>query len=951
MPSTACAVRLPAALLLLAALLFSLVPSAVCQSCTSSSTVGTDAWVYYDVFMIPYDTAVDFGHYSITLFPVTVPAAAVGQPVVSFSAVLDNFYKKYGPNDYYPDTVGNLAMGLYQDGGSNGYQLLAQSVNLQYNQATDGPYILSGAVSGSAVVPVPDVTTLYLAIAADVQFTLYCDGSSDGLSQFLEYDSSQPLPATLSFTAPVQGQNGALSFDYCTGAATQLCTEYGTATYNSLGSATLSPVNTDGALILFPASVPSWEAGAVVSSFNVILSSYANPVSQYTDMALALYSANGDGSFTLVAQSVNYLYTASTAGPYTVTLAAQSAATLPAAGAQLFLALASNGQFSTYVQGDGEYELEFYNYDPSTPLPSPFTPSSGTGLDYALAVDICAACLQFGTASYDSLDSASVYPVKNAGLLTLFPVSIPASSTGGVISSFNVVLNSYADPTSGPRSDLALALYSANDDGSVSLVVQSVNYVYDPSAAGPYTVTLVAQSAATLPAGAQLLLAIASNGQFSLYTGYTGDFEYDFYSYDPSTPLPGQFTPAYHYSDMDFALAVDICGGATPSTAAQASSSTGISSSSSALPTPTPSLSSSSSSALVLTPPPSCGGDYDVYGLPGFLDAEDATLNTIPGNLMIIFSLNISSSSSAAGEIASAFSLIMGPTSDSTSANVAVALYTYNYDFTFSLLVQSVNLVYDASTAGPYTLTVPAAYAATLPAGDLFIAITSDASYGIYAIIDDYYDWKHFSYSPGTALPSTVEFDYYYYGLNYALAVDVCSTPPAPSPSSSSSSTGVAVQPPTLEGKNLIRNPGFESGSFSPYTLSGDCGGDAVVQGKGRAHGGRYFASLGQSGACSVSQSVTLSPGRSYYLSFWLANAAHGSNSFTVTASIAGQHSAPTVIVSEKHVQHQGYTQYTASIAAPAKGHRQLTLTFTSQDGGGSFRLDDLSLRMEQDST
>ncbi len=81
---------------------------------------------------------------------------------------------------------------------------------------------------------------------------------------------------------------------------------------------------------------------------------------------------------------------------------------------------------------------------------------------------------------------------------------------------------------------------------------------------------------------------------------------------------------------------------------------------------------------------------------------------------------------------------------------------------------------------------------------------------------------------------------------------------------------------------NLIVNGGFETGNFSGWTQGGNPGFTNVIT--GIAHSGTYAADLGPVGSDGfLSQTLTTTPGKSYRVSFWLANTAFNTPTGPVT--------------------------------------------------------------------
>jgi len=81
---------------------------------------------------------------------------------------------------------------------------------------------------------------------------------------------------------------------------------------------------------------------------------------------------------------------------------------------------------------------------------------------------------------------------------------------------------------------------------------------------------------------------------------------------------------------------------------------------------------------------------------------------------------------------------------------------------------------------------------------------------------------------------------------------------------------------------NLVANCGFETGTFTGWTQSGNTGFTAVVAGS--AHSGAFGATFGPVGSLGfITQNLVTVPGATYDLSFWLRNAAGTPNQFTAS--------------------------------------------------------------------
>jgi hypothetical protein len=145
---------------------------------------------------------------------------------------------------------------------------------------------------------------------------------------------------------------------------------------------------------------------------------------------------------------------------------------------------------------------------------------------------------------------------------------------------------------------------------------------------------------------------------------------------------------------------------------------------------------------------------------------------------------------------------------------------------------------------------------------------------------------------------------------------------------------------------NLLVNPGFESGSFSGWTQSGNTGDTCVtasacggfVSGLS-PHSGTRFAALGPIGSNGfLAQTFNDTAGQVLDVSFYLANSfAAGSNQGDNFAVSFDSSSLLNLI----NLPAQGYTLYNFTVVAT--GHDTLTFGRFRNDGG-FFGLDDVSV-------
>ncbi|HEY4283699.1 MAG TPA: hypothetical protein VGM62_11605 [Chthoniobacterales bacterium] len=146
---------------------------------------------------------------------------------------------------------------------------------------------------------------------------------------------------------------------------------------------------------------------------------------------------------------------------------------------------------------------------------------------------------------------------------------------------------------------------------------------------------------------------------------------------------------------------------------------------------------------------------------------------------------------------------------------------------------------------------------------------------------------------------------------------------------------------------NLVVNPGFETGSFSGWTLVDTSGLSNVGSDPLFAHSGTYHANLGTnpvppgpSNIGSLSQNLLTSPGSLYNLSFWLANDVDPNLSPVTTFSVFWN--GVSVFTLTPNSPAFGYTQFSvANLAAPTGS---TPLEFRFQHDNDFFRLDDVAV-------
>lgn len=135
---------------------------------------------------------------------------------------------------------------------------------------------------------------------------------------------------------------------------------------------------------------------------------------------------------------------------------------------------------------------------------------------------------------------------------------------------------------------------------------------------------------------------------------------------------------------------------------------------------------------------------------------------------------------------------------------------------------------------------------------------------------------------------------------------------------------------------NIVTNCGFETGTFSGWTLANTNA--TGVESFGFDEGpnsGNYFAALGNVGSDgSVSQTLSTVAGQTYDVSFWLANDGDLPNDFS--ASFGG-----TPLVSLSQAPAMPYTLY-SFVETSSSG--STLLNFTERNDPGYWGLDDVSV-------
>ncbi|HEY1783894.1 MAG TPA: carbohydrate binding domain-containing protein [Pirellulales bacterium] len=142
--------------------------------------------------------------------------------------------------------------------------------------------------------------------------------------------------------------------------------------------------------------------------------------------------------------------------------------------------------------------------------------------------------------------------------------------------------------------------------------------------------------------------------------------------------------------------------------------------------------------------------------------------------------------------------------------------------------------------------------------------------------------------------------------------------------------------PGWAEASNLVDNPGFETGDFTDWTVSGETAYTHVVSYPPYVNTGSYGAQFsGVSGDNGMlSQTLSTVPGQAYIVDFWLYSDGATPNSFSVTFDGIS-------LFSQINLAASPYSEYSFT---PTAIDSSATLQFTAYDNPGFFGLDDISV-------
>jgi len=167
---------------------------------------------------------------------------------------------------------------------------------------------------------------------------------------------------------------------------------------------------------------------------------------------------------------------------------------------------------------------------------------------------------------------------------------------------------------------------------------------------------------------------------------------------------------------------------------------------------------------------------------------------------------------------------------------------------------------------------------------------------------------------------------------------------------------GICYMAPTpvsaVLGPNLVQNPGFESGDFRHWTLSGNNDYYTYVAPPG--YSGNYSAHLGARGEYNHPKNNHLTQKLShlveegvYVVSFWLENISSEPNPHPAAATNQFDLLLDNTLLQASHnVPDSWFTYYYYNFTATAASH-SLKIRFNTRNNPNYFLLDDVSVQLD----
>jgi hypothetical protein len=134
-----------------------------------------------------------------------------------------------------------------------------------------------------------------------------------------------------------------------------------------------------------------------------------------------------------------------------------------------------------------------------------------------------------------------------------------------------------------------------------------------------------------------------------------------------------------------------------------------------------------------------------------------------------------------------------------------------------------------------------------------------------------------------------------------------------------------------------VQNGGFETGTYTNWTMSGNLNGYEIASGTNYARSGVYGAALGATGSLGyITQTNNTVPGEQYLLSFWLNRPVNDGGTTEFLASWNGQ-----ALFDQSNLSVSGWTNLHYTVVANTA---QSILTFGARNDPDFFALDEISL-------